>query len=394
MMNKVVDTSLWRTFKVGDVFTVDKGKRLTKKDMIPGNTNFIGSSAFNNGKTGTVGNTEHIHPANTISVAYNGSVGSTFFQEEPYWASDDVNVWDIKGEQELTKDIALFLIPIIKQMSKSYSYDRKWDKEAMLSSAITLPIDANGNPDWEYMANAVCNYKKRYIQEQKNNNTNEYKQKIILAGLDDTNIDYNEEEFLELTKATALFRVGDIFKSVLTPSSAYQGTGRKTDQVQDIQDETYSIPLTCAKKGNNGVLHYGKPSDFKAFSNIITVVYDGAVAAGLVYYQPDKVSVFTHSYFITLIDRDLTENLGLYLATVLQNKTYPKYSRENAATWKNKVEEDLIPLPIQDGVDPEHATPDDIDYDYMERYISILKKKKIQQVYDDRCEQLKAMEKM
>lgn len=45
---------------------------------------------MNNGCTAMVGNTENMHPANTITVCYNGSVGETFYQDRPFLASDDV----------------------------------------------------------------------------------------------------------------------------------------------------------------------------------------------------------------------------------------------------------------------------------------------------------------
>lgn len=46
---------------------------------------------MNNGCTAMVGNTENMHPANTIIVCYNGSVGETFYQDRPFLASDDIN---------------------------------------------------------------------------------------------------------------------------------------------------------------------------------------------------------------------------------------------------------------------------------------------------------------
>lgn len=80
---QAVDVSEWCEFTIGHLFTVIKGTRLTKAHMTPGDIRFIGSSAMNNGCTATVGNTENMHPANTITVCYNGSVGETFYQDQP-----------------------------------------------------------------------------------------------------------------------------------------------------------------------------------------------------------------------------------------------------------------------------------------------------------------------
>lgn len=144
-----LDVSEWREFIIGKLFAVVKGTRLTKAHMTPGNTRFIGSSAMNNGCTAMVGNTENMHPANTITVCYNGSVGETFYQDQPFLASDDVNV--LYPKFDMTKEIALFVAPLIKSVSARYNYIDKWKQEDMIADAIKLPVDASGKPDWAYM---------------------------------------------------------------------------------------------------------------------------------------------------------------------------------------------------------------------------------------------------
>ena len=147
---KKIDISTWGEFKIGDLFDIVKGTRLTKANMKPGNIRFIGSSAMNNGITAMIGNTDHIHPANTLTVCYNGSIGETFYQEEPFWASDDVNVLYPKYKG-FNHYIALFIVPLIKATSKKYTYIDKWKRETMLNDTIKLPITADGTPDWDYM---------------------------------------------------------------------------------------------------------------------------------------------------------------------------------------------------------------------------------------------------
>ena len=144
-----IDTSGWKPFTIGELFTVVKGTRLTKAHMTPGNTRFIGSSAMNNGCTAMVGNTENMHPANTITVCYNGSVGETFYQDQPFLASDDVNV--LYPKFDMTKEMALFVAPLIKSVSARYNYVDKWKQEDMIADSIKLPVDDSGKPDWTYI---------------------------------------------------------------------------------------------------------------------------------------------------------------------------------------------------------------------------------------------------
>ncbi len=145
-----IDISRWAEFDIKELFDVVKGSRLTKADMIDGNINYVGASSFNNGITCRIGNDTNIHPAGTMTVTYNGSdIGRTFYQEEEYWATDDVNV--LYPKFELTKEIALFLAPIIKAVGCNHVYKDKWQIEDMKLSKIPLPIKKDNTPDWDYM---------------------------------------------------------------------------------------------------------------------------------------------------------------------------------------------------------------------------------------------------
>jgi hypothetical protein len=116
--------------------------------MIPGNTPFLGAIDKNNGIREYAGLVA-LHAGNTITVNYNGSVGEAFYQAEPYWASDDINV--LYPKFELNKYIAMFLISVIRQDKYRFNYGRKWHKERMEESYMKLPVAADGNPDFAFM---------------------------------------------------------------------------------------------------------------------------------------------------------------------------------------------------------------------------------------------------
>ena len=149
ILNPRLDTSNWQEVPISDLFQVVKGSRLTKKDMKDGTTPFIGASSANNGITAYIANNSELHPANTITVAYNGSVGESFYQKIPFWASDDINV--LYPKFPLTRNIAMFLIPILKKKGQNYAFIDKWNKEAMENDTIKIPVKPNGTPDFEYM---------------------------------------------------------------------------------------------------------------------------------------------------------------------------------------------------------------------------------------------------
>ena len=155
-----IDTSNWKTFAISDLFDVVKGSRLTKAEMREGNICYVGASSFNNGITAYISNNQHIHPANTLTVCYNGSdIGRTFYQSKPYWATDDVNVLYPKFPRN--EKIALFFAPIIKKIGGLHEYDDKWKKEDMERDLIKLPVTEDGSPDFEYMESYISQIEKR-----------------------------------------------------------------------------------------------------------------------------------------------------------------------------------------------------------------------------------------
>ena len=161
LRDRHIDSSMWKPFTISDLFVVQKGTRLTRADMIPGDLPFIGATLENNGITAHIGNRGHVHPGGTLTVAYNGqkAMGKAFWQPKPFWASDDINV--LYPKFELNEQIALFLQPIFWEASRSFSYDDKWSKAAMEKTTLTLPVKADGSPDWGYM--------QRFMQQEIDN---------------------------------------------------------------------------------------------------------------------------------------------------------------------------------------------------------------------------------
>lgn len=138
----------WGWFPLSDMFEIRKGKRLTKADMRPGDTPFISAIDSNNGLRQRV-NAAAMHPANVITVNYNGNgVAEAFYQPEPFFASDDVNV--LYPKFELDPAVALFVCAVIRREKYRFSYGRKWNLERMNESRIRLP-KAGADPDWRWM---------------------------------------------------------------------------------------------------------------------------------------------------------------------------------------------------------------------------------------------------
>ena len=142
------DPQEWPLFALEDLFTVRKGRRVTKAQRVPGSTRFIGASEKNNGITDMC-DLEPIFEAHCLTVPYNGSVGIAFYQDQPFFASDDVQVLIPKGD--VTRWALLFVATLIRFERSRFSYGYKWNMARMKKTAIRLPADASGQPDWAYM---------------------------------------------------------------------------------------------------------------------------------------------------------------------------------------------------------------------------------------------------
>jgi hypothetical protein len=138
----------WGSYSISELFDVRKGKRLTKANMRSGTTPFIGAIDKNNGLSAWI-DRPPLHRGNTITVNYNGSVAEAFYQQEPFWCSDDVNV--LYPRFEMTAAIALFIASVIRLERYRFNYGRKWHLDRMRAATIRLPSTATGNPDWQYM---------------------------------------------------------------------------------------------------------------------------------------------------------------------------------------------------------------------------------------------------
>lgn len=144
----LTDHEKWKEILFEDYFIVKKGKRVTKANRANGSTRFIGASELNNGVTDFC-DLDPIFEAGTLTVPYNGSVGFAFYQDEPYFASDDVQV--LVPKLPLSKWTLLFVATMIRYEKDRFTYGYKWNLARMRESHMKLPVDDMGEPDWAYM---------------------------------------------------------------------------------------------------------------------------------------------------------------------------------------------------------------------------------------------------
>ena len=161
-------------WKIGDLFDIQKGKRLTKENIKPGKINFLGAISDNNGIRETI-DAPFTWAPNCISVNYNGSVGCSYYQEQEFFASDDVNLCYAK-EWSLDKYIALYFCAVFFKYSDVFNFGFKWSKDKMEESLVKVPVTLNNIPDWGFMQHFISALEKIVIR-----GVVKYKDKVLNA---------------------------------------------------------------------------------------------------------------------------------------------------------------------------------------------------------------------
>lgn len=325
---KHIDTSGWKPFRIGDLFDVIKGSRLRSLDRKEGGIPYIGATMFNNGRTQMIGNSEHVHPGNVLTVCYNGPVGSTFYQPEPFWASDDVNV--LYPKFRMTPGSGLFIAPLIEVVGRNYAYVNKWKLQDMIDSEILLPVSSTGSPDWDYMEQTM-----RDIEAQQERQ------------LDALMIATKAPESLVETSDWGEFRIYELFPIV-------QRAKRRT--INSYDDG--SVPYVTNSVFNNGITGYlepKNPEDVEKGECISVNTVNGSAF----WQEHDFLANSSGNGLIMLRRKDLTEPRALFLCAAITAALNASYT---VMLTTETILETVLQLPVTSTGSP--------DWDYMEQVVS------------------------
>ena len=324
-----LDISTWKSFKYKKLFDIKKGKRLIKEDFESGSTPFIGAIDSNNGYRDFISNPP-IHKGNTVTVNYNGSVGEAFYQPEPFWASDDVNV--LYPKFKMNKHTALFIITVIRKEKYRFNYGRKWEMERMRESTILLPAIDDDTVDVDFM--------ERYIKSLPNFNIidNSHQKQIKCAVLSQK-IAIKPEKWKSFPLAF-LFSI----------------RGTKTTSPDRLTEYGHGkYPYVTTQATNNGT--DGFYDFYTEKGGVLTV--DSAVL-GHCSYQPVNFSASDHVEKL-IPNFSMNKYIAFFIVTVLNKEKY-RYNYGRKCSQK-RMQTITIKLP---------AKKDEPDWEYMENYIKSL----------------------
>lgn len=142
--------SEWKNFRYDELFDIKKatGPKISEIKKTEGKIPYVSATAENNG-IAHYGDFIPTMKGNCITV---GHLGDCFYQEKDFSGS---NVTALIPKFELTKERAMFLITLLNTNKFKYNYGRVIGITRLKGEQISLPIDENGQPDWQLMEDYI-----------------------------------------------------------------------------------------------------------------------------------------------------------------------------------------------------------------------------------------------
>lgn len=140
---------------ITELFTINGSANVDKIRLTEGELNDVDALPYvtrtekNNGVSGYCFPMKgKVNPGGVITMALDGSTGSTFYQHHEYLSGQ--NIWVLKPTNkvgELTPEIALYLVASIRKAVKAYTYNLSLTKTRLKNINIYVPMTPEGNLD-------------------------------------------------------------------------------------------------------------------------------------------------------------------------------------------------------------------------------------------------------
>lgn len=156
----------WKEFYIGDLFDIEQGKGKVDKDTVVSNGiyNIATASTINNGII--YSNSEQdakIRSGNNITIGR--QTGIAFYQANKYFETDNIL---ILSSNKLDENIGKFIAAIYNEsLATKFSYGRVASIGKLRSELIRIPIDCDGNPDYNFMQHYIVERERVVIQALK-----------------------------------------------------------------------------------------------------------------------------------------------------------------------------------------------------------------------------------
>ena len=153
-----IDTSRWKKFQVGQLFSPPENTgNILARDVIDGSGDipYVTASGVNNGVSAYIDSSNYdIIKGNCILVG--GKTFTMTYQADDFVSNDSHN-FTLRLLGKHGKYEYMYVISVLKAtLSSAYSWDDAVTADKIVNDSVLLPVDAKGDPDWEYMSRYIC----------------------------------------------------------------------------------------------------------------------------------------------------------------------------------------------------------------------------------------------
>lgn len=369
----------FKKFKINDIFsTPDKGDVDLQQDDINGKGEFfINSGKTNFGIKGKTDRKARIFPPNTITIDF---WGNAYYRDYNYKLATHNHVFSFNDDVIKNKEVGLYLVGTLRFLNQKYSYSNMLTWKKLKKETIILPVISGTHQiDFDYMENHIKALKRdkiraldTYLNTIKLDNYQltpedikilRYKPKFLKYKVGHS---YNKRKKIVIVSDDGLFNIIPTKKKINANRVKFEG----------------KFPYVARGEGKNGIRGYiNYDPDFLNPANTISFGQDTAT----MYYQPnryftgDKIQIFE----INKKYGNLTENKAMYLISSMK-KAFSNFEWGTSSFALEVLANIDIKLPV--------TANNTIDFEYMEKYIQVIKKLMIKDVVKHKDKALNSIE--
>lgn len=350
-MKHPVDTSVWGEFVVGELFDNIYSVRQVKSqrnivDELKGIPFVVQTQTNNMVKCYASKNTFDEHNVPIIkgnSIAMGVDLAVISYQENDYGGSHII----VAESDKLNPLRGKFIVAIMTaKLGPKYNYINKPGVQKYKQDVIPLPLKPSTDPsnynqddiDWDYMETVMNRVTARAKDRLANLPTPRSRSKTLVD-----------------TSSWGEFVVGELFDNV-TRGTRLKKSDRKVG----------STPLVTAGSENQGIAeHVLENKELFSGINLTIDMFGNVFARNYPFYADDNILV--------LKTNNRTFNQLQFMASSLAHLAN-EYGYTNQFR-QNTLNNTTIKLPLKPSADPSNYTQDDIDWDYMERFMQAIKEK-------------------
>lgn len=305
--------------KLNELFSIERGVRLTKANQQPGETPLVTAGSTNDGIKAKISNGLSSLYQNVITIDMFGFVK---FRPYPFFCDDNIIVLVPKADITLTPMEMVYYSLVLKEQAKDrYSYGR----QCRLKNIDVFEVPSKEEiPEWVYTMEIPT------YDDISDSNTNE---KVKLPPISEWKS----------------FKYEDLF-------DMKRGQG---PSATEAKHNPGNVPYVGSSAENNGVTSYTSlPAS--EIENTITIANNGSV--GETFYHNTPYSASSDVTVLSIKNKIMTPAIAMFLVTLIKQEQYKfNYGRKWGIT---RMKESIIRLPVNNNDEP--------DWDLMERYINSL----------------------